>query len=314
MRLPAQVMGAAVALLASAVPAAAEPQFTYRARVSFETRPADIRAATLVVAAADSSWERGRLRLAGGLVAARGARAGRRLVAREAYARISATSWMDIEAGKRLVRWGVGYGFAPTGVLDPPRLATDPTDRLGRQEGLPMARVDVFAGGTSLTIAAASPTRMVAARLRTMLPHGVEVAVIGAAAAHRRPAVGANLTHVVGQRLEWHMEVLSRAGSVSAAAGLQYTARGVNAVIEYHRDQAPASPGSPGGRRVFVRGARAGADVRLAPELILIRSMDDGRWTTVAGVRWTLRQRIEWNARITHTGRPALSFGATVRF
>jgi hypothetical protein len=313
MRIPAPA-AVALALITLPATAAAEPQFTYRARVSFEARPADIRASALLVAAADSSWERGRLRLAGGLVAARDARAGRSLVTREAYARISATSWMDIEAGKRLVRWGVGYGFAPTGVLDPPRLATDPTDRLGRQEGLPLARVDVFAGGTSLTIAAASPTRMLAARLRTVLPHGVEVAVVGAAAPDRRSAVGANLTHVVGQRLEWHMEVLARGGDLSAAAGLQYTAQGINVVIEYHRDQTSASPGRPGGRRVFVRGARAGADVRLAPELILIRSIDDGRWTTVAGLRWVVQQRVEWNARVTHTGRPALSLGATFRF
>ena len=104
-----------------------------------------------------------------------------RVRVREAYGRLSATDWMDVEFGKRLVRWGVGYGFAPAGVLDPPRLATDPTDRLGVNEGRPMGRVDLFRGDTSLTLAADGvSSRVAAARLRTVLAGGVEVAVIAA--------------------------------------------------------------------------------------------------------------------------------------
>jgi hypothetical protein len=129
----------------------------------------------LFVALGSGAWEGGRLKMAAGaaLTATGGELA---LRTREAYARVSATSWMDVEAGKRLVRWGVGYGFSPAGVLDPPRIATDPTDRLGLNEGRPMARVDVFRGDSSLTVAAASSSRLVAARLRTVLPGGVEVA------------------------------------------------------------------------------------------------------------------------------------------
>ena len=87
--------------------------------------------------------------------------------AREGYARLSATDWMDVEAGKRIVRWGVGYGFSPAGVLDPPRVATDPTDRLGVNEGRMMARVDLFHHDSSLTVAAAAKD-LFAARVRTV--------------------------------------------------------------------------------------------------------------------------------------------------
>jgi hypothetical protein len=57
---------------------------------------------------------------------------------------VSAADWLDVEAGKRLLSWGVGYGFAPAGLLDPPLDATDPTDRLGLNEGRRLVRADVF--------------------------------------------------------------------------------------------------------------------------------------------------------------------------
>jgi hypothetical protein len=370
----------AVAALAGDV--AAEPDWSYRARVSFEAQGGRTNrssplvqpgagtwdASNVFVAAADSTWVSGRWKLAGGLVAAGSSDTNVSLQAREAYARISATSWMDVEAGKRLVRWGVGYGFAPTGVLDPPRLATDPTDRLGRHEGMPLVRADLFRGETSITIGVASPTlwrdgapadapsRLLAARVRTVLPGGVEVALIGSAAPGRRMSVGGNVTHVVGQRLEWHADLLvhdtpggqlgngfravtgdvtaptleprdsSVARDVSAVVGFQYTLPAVNVVMEYHRQKTGASPGAPLGNLLFLRAARAGADVRLAPELIVIRSIDDGAWTTVAGLAWTVRRRVDVYARATHLAGPRTSrngmapvsvmllLGSTVRF
>lgn len=380
MRTWISVIGAPVAVVALAGNVAAEPDWTYRARVSFEAQGARTNGSSplvrpgagewdtsnLFVAAADSSWDSGsRLKLGVGLVAAGSSDTSVSLQAREAYGRISVASWMDVEAGKRLVRWGVGYGFSPTGVLDPPRLATDPTDRLGRREGMPLVRADLFHGDTSLTIGVASPTlwrdgaptdapsRMLAARVRTVVPGGLEVALIGSAAPGRGMSVGGNVTHVVGQRLEWHGELLvhnspvvqplepasgeavapsgrtadtNRARTVSAVAGFQYTLPGANVVMEYHRHRTDGEPGGPVGNVLFLRAARAGADVRIAPELILIRAMDDRAWTTVAGLGWTVRQRVELNARATHLSGPrtsraglapvsaTLSLGATVRF
>jgi hypothetical protein len=109
-------------------------------------------------------------------------------------------------------------------------------------------------------------------------------------------------------------------------AGFQYTLPGVNVVMEYHRQKMAPRPGTPGGNLMFIRAARAGADVKVAPELIVIRALDDGTWTTVAGVGWFLRQRLEVYGRAMHLAGPrssraglspvsgTLSLGATVGF
>jgi hypothetical protein len=47
---------------------------------------------------------------------------------KETYAGLSAGDF-DFMAGRRIVRWGTGYAFTATGVLDPPRDPTNPTDR-----------------------------------------------------------------------------------------------------------------------------------------------------------------------------------------
>jgi hypothetical protein len=344
------------ALLGGSLTATAQSTFTYRAQVTAEAGGTLINTASplvpagaqgwtdgsLFAATGAGSWEPGgRLRLAGGL-ALTGLRGGDvRLRVREAYGRVSATDWMDVEAGKRLVRWGVGYGFAPAGVLDPPRLATDPTDRLGVNEGRPMGRVDLFRGETSLTVATAGSSRVTAARLRTVLSGGVEVAVIASAAPGAGPSWGGTITHVVGQQLEWHAEVIeqdalgSRAVSavagaqravsgvvgaqravsgvvgaqraVSGVVGAQYTfLNGVNVVVEYHRNGRALE-----GRRqaLFMRAARSIADAGLAPEVILIAGLDDGSRTLVPGITWTPTGRVRLHARATRLlgGRRSLA-------
>ena len=197
-----------------------------------------------------------------------------------------ATDWMDVEAGKRLVRWGVGYGFSPAGVLDPPRIATDPTDRLGVNEGRMMARVDLFHHDSSLTVAAAAnrPARGASA---DRAPGGLEVALIASAAPGAGPSWGGTVTHVVGRQLEWHAEVIAHDAkdrrAMSAVAGVQYTFQaGVNVVLDYHRD----GLGLDGRQEsLFVRAAGSGAETRLAPEIILIAGLNDGSRTVVPGDR-----------------------------
>jgi hypothetical protein len=351
----------AVALLASGGIASAQTTWAYRGRVSMETGLQQANASSplvpegrnawdtsaLLVAAADASWEPGpRMRLAaGGIVTASDA-GDVDARAREAYARVSVSSWMDVEAGKRLVRWGVGYGFSPTGLLDPPRVATDPNDRLGRNEGRVLARADLFRGSTSLTVVGAEGS-LAAARLRTVVG-GVELALVGSASAHARPSYGANVTHVIGQQLEWHAELLvhDRAPdggrAVSGVAGVQYTfGAGTNLVVEYHRNgrglsgaewtaitRGERAPGSIVARRqaLFIRAARADSERGIAPELIVIANLDDGGWTVVPAVTWTAHRRLQVYARSTHlAGGPrsiaafapwstALTLGAVAHF
>jgi hypothetical protein len=251
--------------------------WTYRVRVSAEatasrantSSPFGLASGSLwdgtshLVATGDSTWTPGdRLHIGAGIVALGGADRDAAVRVRQAYARVSAASWLDVEAGKRLVRWGTGYAFTPTGLLDPPRDATDPQDRLGLNDGMALAQATLFRGDTALTVAAAAPRawrsataapeRLVAAKLRTAI-HGFEVAFVASAADGRRVSTGANFTHVIGERLEWHGEWLlhdgispwlarldpaaSGARTASALLGVQYTAaNGVNLVVEVYRD------------------------------------------------------------------------------
>jgi hypothetical protein len=351
--------------------AAAQSAWTYRTHTALETTsthvnpssPAALPSRTwntagLFVAAGDAAWDRGdRLRVGIGALAT-GAAGDVDFQVREAYARVSAASWMDAEAGKRLLRWGVAYGFAPTGVLDPPRATTDPTDRLGRNTGMWLARVDVFRGATSLTVAAAAPKRtehdpvvpdrIVAARLRTVVGPGVEIALIAAASRRRRASYGGNVTHVLGQQLEWHGELLVHDGvdgagrTYSAAAGVQYTfTAGANIIVEYHRNgrgltedrwnavlRGERAPGAAPARRqfLFFRVANAAAASRLAPELIAVAGLDDGGWTLAPGITWTAHAHVQLYTRATRLLGPrrsivrnapwnaALTIGASVRY
>ncbi len=221
------------------------------------------------LATLDASWTSGggRLRV-GGAVALFGDTNGDNVSVRvrEGYARLSAASWLDVEAGKRILKWGTGYAFTPTGVLDPPRNPADPNDRLGTNEGTAFVGAHLFRGNTALSIVGASPDTWrspspgvttphweAAAKLRTLV-RGVEVAVVGSAADTSTPSWGVNFTHVVGQNLEWHGELLMHrpvlpvlppgvasapAGGreVSALIGCQYTFNvGVNVVLEYYHD------------------------------------------------------------------------------
>ena len=306
-------------LLALGADAAAQQSWIYRARAIAEVGRLDVRGTSrtsgLLIAAADGTWEQGRWKLAGGFVAADASDGPASFVAREGYARLSAASWVDLEAGKRLLRWGVGYGFAPAGVLDPPRDATDPTDRFGRLEGQPLARADFYAGPATISVAAARSggATLGAMRANAVLAGGFEVSLIAAIPEGRRASFGGNLTHVIGQRLAWHAEVLSHesatadARAVSGVAGLQYTQSGINFVLEYHRRERDDA--------VFARAARAGADIRVMPELIVMRSIDRGGWTSVGGVSVRVTDRFNLHARALRSAAAnSLSAGTTVRF
>ena len=64
---------------------------------------------------------------------------------KETYGGLSAGDF-DFMAGRRIVRWGTGYAFTPAGVLDPPRVPTNPTDRLNLNQGRDMVKADYVHG------------------------------------------------------------------------------------------------------------------------------------------------------------------------
>jgi hypothetical protein len=290
------LVAVALAGLCGAAPVSAQEEnrpaaWTYRASVADEItatrvnsaspffgRPVDGAlwdASNQFVATGDGAWTLNERIRAGAGMAVFGATGGAAaLRVREAYVRVSAASWLDVEGGKRLVRWGTGYAFTPTGLLDPPRNATDPQDRLGLNEGMPIAQAVLFRGETALTVAAAAPRawrslrnrtggsgesaaleqpeRLVAAKLRTSV-RGFEFALFGSAADGRRLSAGGNFTHVIGQQFEWHGEMLLHdrtspwdarldpravgARAFSALIGFQYTSSaGANLVVEAYHD------------------------------------------------------------------------------
>jgi hypothetical protein len=153
-------------------------------------------------------------------------------------------------------------------VLDPPRNATDPLDRLGLNEGVLMAKADAYAGPASVTIVASEKTN--AARIRSTI-RGVEFAAVATASAGQRPSAGANFTHVIGQRFEWHGEMLSRGG---ALIGGQYTfPSGPNLVLEYYRQRRVGF--------IFARLSRGPSDLAFAPDALIIFGTHDGSVSVV---------------------------------
>ena len=276
--------------------------------------------ANLFIAGAEStiSW-RDRIKL-GGTIGIQATRADVRVRAREAYVRWSASPWLDVEGGRRIVKWGTGYAFTPTGVLDPARDATDPQDRLGLNEGVDMAKVDAYAGPASLTLVASERTN--AARLRTTV-RGVEVALIGTAAAGQRASWGGNLTHVIGERFEWHGELLSheqgatgRRG-VSGLIGGQYTfSSGPNLVLEYYRSSIP-DPRSGETSFIFARLSRGTGEFALTPDALVIVGLNQRAVTVVPSLGIAIGDHVQAYVRALINSTPrvgSLTTGVMVRF
>ncbi|HVL68351.1 MAG TPA: hypothetical protein VM364_13895 [Vicinamibacterales bacterium] len=335
----------AACLVAAATPVEAQSAWTWRARTVVETTATELRRTGAVpeapgprrrhdqrlVATADAAWSPGERLRAAAAVAGSVTNETTRLRARELYVRASAASWLDLEAGRRILRWGVGYGFSPAGVLDPPRQATDPTDRLQVNEGRLLARADLYRGDTALSVVGADGG--VAARLSTVF-RGLELAAIATAGPGKAPRQAATVTHVIGQQLEWHGEVLIEehegAPRVSAAAGIQYTfAAGLNVVVEYHHHgrgldaaawndvlagRRPAGPRPSRRNAVFVRLAHAATDSRIVPEMIVIAGADDRSWTLVPSVTWTPHRRVQAHVRATRLTGPPRSIAAMAPF
>jgi hypothetical protein len=161
---------------------------------------------------------------------------------RETYVGFTAGD-LELTAGKRLLRWGTGYAFTVTGVLDPPRAATDPTDRLNLNEGREIGEADWIAGKHDFTVAWASAglldTHRPGARETTAFRYGVMVNGFDTSAivAHDRGGTtfaGANFTRVLGRAAEIHGELAWREQAAVLLGG-KYTLRsGLTAIAEFY--------------------------------------------------------------------------------
>jgi hypothetical protein len=150
---------------------------------------------------------------------------------REACARLSAGDF-DFTAGRKMVRWGTGYAFTAAGVLDPPRVPTDPSDRLNLNEGRDMVKADWVHGPHALTAgwstAALGRTgtnmRDTTAVRYNVLVHGFDTSLIAGNDRGGDSFGALTFTRVVGQAWEVHGEAAWRE-EVAILLGGKYTMR-----------------------------------------------------------------------------------------
>jgi hypothetical protein len=160
---------------------------------------------------------------------------------RETYAGLSAGDF-DLTAGRKLVRWGTGYAFTAAGVLDPPRIPTDPTDRLNLNQGRDMLKLDWVHGPHAVTAAwstaalapAGSSARDTSAFRYNVLVHGFDTALIAGNDRGGDSFGALTFTRVVGQAWEFHGEAAWRE-QAAVLAGAKYVMRnGVTFIGEFY--------------------------------------------------------------------------------
>ena len=155
-----------------------------------------------------------------------------RLHVREAYAGLSAGDF-DFTLGRRIVRWGTGYAFTAIGVLDPPRIPTNTTDRLNVNEGRDMVKVDYVHGPHAFSLAwssaalapAAANLHDTTAFRYNVLVHGFDTSLIAGDDRGGDAFGGVTFTRVLGQAWEFHGEAAWREHP-AVLLGAKYTTKG----------------------------------------------------------------------------------------
>lgn len=163
------------------------------------------------------------------------------MLVRETYAGLSAGDF-DFTAGRKMVRWGTGYAFTAAGVLDPPRVPTDPSDRLNLNEGRDMVKADWVHGPHAVTMAwstaalARTGTHMhdTTAFRYNVLVHGFDTGLIAGNDRGSDSFGALTFTRVVGQAWELHGEAAWREHP-AVVVGAKYTlTSGVTFIGEFY--------------------------------------------------------------------------------
>jgi hypothetical protein len=172
---------------------------------------------------------------------------------KETYAGLSAGDF-DFMLGRRIVRWGTGYAFTAAGVLDPPRIPTNPTDRLNVNEGRDMVKADYVHGPHALTLAwstaalasAQANVHDTTAFRYNVLLHGFDTALIAGNDRGGDSFGALTFTRVLGQAWEVHGEAAWREHEAILLGGKYTTGSGITFIgefytppnIPYYRDMA----------------------------------------------------------------------------
>jgi hypothetical protein len=160
---------------------------------------------------------------------------------KEDYAGLSAGDF-DFMAGRRIVRWGTGYAFTATGVLDPPRDPTNPTDRLNLYEGRDMVKADFVRGPNAFTLAwATAALAPSSANLHdttafryNVLVHGFDTSLIAGDDRGGDAFGGLTFTRVLGEAWEIHGEAAWREHEAVLLGAKFTTHSGITFIGEFY--------------------------------------------------------------------------------
>jgi hypothetical protein len=142
---------------------------------------------------------------------------------RELALDVSLGDALDLVVGKKILKWGTGYAFNPTGVVEPQRSPSDPSDRLNQNYGRDLVSLTAFFGKTSITAVYLNDARYansslewgdneLAVRAYSFLG-GLDISLVGHYREGDRLELGANSSYVIGDDLELHGEILGKRGS-----------------------------------------------------------------------------------------------------
>jgi hypothetical protein len=160
---------------------------------------------------------------------------------KEAFAGLSAGDF-DFMAGRRVVRWGTGYAFTAAGVLDPPRIPTNPTDRLNLNQGRDMVKADFVRGPHAISLAwssaalAPSSARQhdTTAFRYNVLVHGFDTSLIAGDDRGGDTFGALAFTRVFGEAWEIHGEAAWREHLAMLLGGKFTTRPGVTFLGEFY--------------------------------------------------------------------------------
>lgn len=159
---------------------------------------------------------------------------------KEAYAGLSAGDF-DFMAGRRIVRWGTGYAFTAVGVLDPPRIPTNPTDRLNVNQGRDMLKADYVHGPHAFSLAwssailapAAANLHDTTAFRYNVLVHGFDTSLIAGDDRGGDAFGGFTFTRVLGNAWEIHGEAAWRQHEAILIGAKYTTSNGITFIGEF---------------------------------------------------------------------------------
>jgi hypothetical protein len=180
----------------------------------------------------------------------------------EFYGSVSLTSWLDLQAGRKIEKWGTGYAWNPTGVVNPRKSPADPTDRRSAYSGVDMAGVDLFVHDWNVTVLAVpeidwngrSDKALTAAGWAARayrFVHGADLSFSASGGEYLPNSLGVSFSRVFGDALEMHLEAAgfndsvryfpephgfapARRKHLDFLVGGHYTfPRGINLIVEY---------------------------------------------------------------------------------